>query len=1391
MSQTIQLTSPRANVATPNVVNVSRGNELRGQGQRLGQAPIPPNLEQQEMEDFANPFANPAELENNNNLLNPLGVQDLQPQNDLGRNQRRILRINSEYPYIQLRDFFGTYMDGNQEKFIAKTPDEFIADIKEAIKDDLVAFYEKDQLNLFDAAKKPKIEMQVSFNVRPPQEEDEEEEILGRNFKTFPLSAQEGTLITWQPGLTAEEAEITLPENFAEELMRREMSKGAVLTEEERRKVLEELEREALQEGRNQEEIDKWIDAIGRKIGGMMEDYRNKVRKDGTGDKEKKYESWEIEGFVKETVISFLFYGPNAPNEELHQWAQQEQQRRNLSNEQNEPASPGRRTPLQVVSPPREEPNASLYNLIDRWEEKHSQYRELWSENKRKPPTTAMQDLKTQVLEIEQQLAEKGLQFTSRWKKPENFVENTRTGLIGLLNRTIFGYEGIGCSDSSKEISTRGSYVLWSTNTKKNRCAIYCVMKKLEVGAPVIDDKGSTHVKKRKDDIIKDFLRVQYERDGVQPEFPLAIKEFGRLASYFECYIELYSWNEETELMDPLKDSQGVHFCFGDSEKKSPLVKLMIENGHSFLIVKDKLESISKQVCPHCRTIYSKVHNQCDQTKIAYLNRRVEKNKKKISASDKFVTSINNRRCIFFDCETFTNEKGEHIPYAVGWGYPDEDSRGIKRKKEEDRIVPIKWEFKYEWGEGCMQRFIFWLEDYVEATENSGKKTRKPKKILIGFNNANYDNLLLAKTCLRLGMHFDFQIQNNALIGMQTELFKTWDLCRFLPGQSLAVACKNFGASEADQKSCFPHKFIRSWEDLEYVGVEPGPEYHWKTPENWTYITTPTWNLKDVCLKYLEKDIRGTIFVFQKLQETCFEALHVDIKEFITASHMSFDVWTNLVSDAPKETNRINPLSERKQIFDLYFPTLEQEDIFRQAIYGGRTYNTARDYQSDQYQRILDGEDISYEGVTDWMDVFDVVSLYASAMLFNQYPCGISSNCTEEDLAHVSSLISEEKYDDLPMGIYKVKYQPNKKLIIPALPRKIFRREPSGSIISEGLIWDLTDSEGYYTIIDIVEARKQGYEFEFISGVQWESKGPIFEKYIELALELKCKGEKEGNKTLRALGKLLCNALYGKMLQRPITETTMLIKDGSDLNKFLSTNNLVDIIFLNDEYDRLMVVGEECQREMKIRKPSFIGAFVLSYSRKIMHNFAGMADPWRGTNEIAKSLENSFMYTDTDSLFYKSTPHILEALKNVLKENNPGSLWYDLEGKPTPKVIRAVFLGPKTYLLIYYTKDKKIQVKMRSKGIPSSFLTKEDYFNLLNFSQVEKKEVPQVRKVMHSKKEQIPFTLIATNVQKCLMNDLWKGRYFVNNQESYPFGHEQIPFLQSFDREELFTEEDF
>jgi hypothetical protein len=213
-------------------------------------------------------------------------------------------------------------------------------------------------------------------------------------------------------------------------------------------------------------------------------------------------------------------------------------------------------------------------------------------------------------------------------------------------------------------------------------------MKKLGIGAPVIDEKTSTKVKSTKEEWVQKFLTHQYVLDGTQIQFPLPISQFPRLATFFKCNIQLFIWDAAKEQMASVRDEHGEPWeCITGDD--APVVKIMLENSHAYLILKDGLENISKKVCPHCRTVYTKEHNVCDQTKIAFLNRRMDKNKKEISANEKFVTSINNRQCIFFDCETFTDERGEHIPYAIGWGIPDVNSRGIKRKKEEQIFTCI------------------------------------------------------------------------------------------------------------------------------------------------------------------------------------------------------------------------------------------------------------------------------------------------------------------------------------------------------------------------------------------------------------------------------------------------------------------------------------------------------------------------------------------------------------------------------------------------------------------------------------------------------------------------------------------------------------------------------
>lgn len=926
-----------------------------------------------------------------------------------------------------------------------------------------------------------------------------------------------------------------------------------------------------------------------------------------------------------------------------------------------------------------------------------------------------------------------------------------------------------GCSPLKQEICTKGNYILWSPTNKNQQCVIECVVKALRLNTTNL---GNSQTEKRRlgedvervnliqiegtmKKIINRFITtIKLRYPAFDVSFPMQFKDIHKVAEYFKCTIELYYWDDKNNIICNFLDDSGepiIHYSTQtDTPPVEPRVRLLLEDNHAFLIYKENIEAASKKTCPICRVQYVKVHNKCNQSRIAHLNQRKEGRKNVITASEKFSKYINNAYLIFFDMESWSKD-GEHTPYAIGWMW----YRTYDRKKKALRGTPPgEWEYIYEWGEGCVEKFVKWLKNTVEDSIVN-------QYTLIGFNNAAYDNILLARVLSDMGHKFEFKIQNTALICLETSFFKTWDLYRFLPGQDLATCCRSFGAPPEYTKTCFPHKFITGWDKLNYVGVEPGEEYHWKKPPpDWVYVTTPTWNLKDICVEYLKRDVLATKFVFEKLQTTCFEALHVNVIAFVTASHMSFDVWTNLVADAEIEDGRYNPLSHLKEKFKLPLPTERMEDIARMSIYGGRVYNTVREFKSTEWDRIID-KTLTFEQVTDWMDPVDVVSLYATAMMKYEYPCGEPREATADELVEAANNINAKEYEAIPLSFFRVDYVTNKELDIPALPRKEYKSDEPDSMC-KGLIWDLEDASGWYTSIDIIEAAKQGYTFTFREGLIFPEKGFVFKNYIKLALEIKCRGENESNEVLRSLGKLLCNALYGKMLQRPIIEESALIEDSEDMDKFLLTNDMTDIILLFDEKNRMLAVGNDIHRILKIRKPSYLGAFVLSRSREIMHAFAARVNI-------------PFSYTDTDSLFYHSTPQVREGLAPVMRKNEPGYLWYDLKGDPVPKVIRAIFLGPKTYMLVYFTHDNKVCYKLRSKGIPSSKLIPDDYYNLLYLGTYEKKEVDQVRRVMHSKKEQRPFTIVASKTAKCLMKELWEGRHFVSNTESYPMGSSKIP----------------
>ena len=172
------------------------------------------------------------------------------------------------------------------------------------------------------------------------------------------------------------------------------------------------------------------------------------------------------------------------------------------------------------------------------------------------------------------------------------------------------------------------------------------------------------------------------------------------------------------------------------------------------------------------------------------------------------------------------------------------------------------------------------------------------------------------------------------------------------------------------------------------------------------------------------------------------------------------------------------------------------------------------------------------------------------------------------------------------------------------------------------------------------------------------------------------------------------NALYGKMIQRPIYTKTTTISSNSEYWKFWGKHIITGVEKLGEKWvlsgtPKEVEISERC-----ITKPTHIGAFILAYSRRIMTEYIVESNPYFDSGDVERKTENDFFYTDTDSL----QMHVNNArLMTNLGNKNLGGITDDLGDGC--KIIRGLWIAPKLYMLEYIKKDtgQKIHYHFRGK----------------------------------------------------------------------------------------------
>jgi len=582
---------------------------------------------------------------------------------------------------------------------------------------------------------------------------------------------------------------------------------------------------------------------------------------------------------------------------------------------------------------------------------------------------------------------------------------------------------------------------------------------------------------------------------------------------------------------------------------------------------------------------------------------------------------------------------------------------------------------------------------------------KQKNKIVCAYNGAGFDFHFLMSELLLRGEQVDNVILSNSrLMAFKFgEGMRCWDLCLFTLS-SLKDACKSFGVSAENSKTEFDHFKIRSWDDVYKYRHEVEP--------------------------YVKRDVLGMKEVCEKFSGMLYETFKVHMTEFVTLSAMSYGLWTNTVNEL------------------IELPDGEKYDFIRASLYGGRTYPLVREFTSSHYKDIVNAKDSAelkqiYASMTDWIFNADATSLYPTAMVNYKYPLG-NSSWVGGDLVDANNL---------KIGIYDVDVECNKSLTVPILPQKTE---------DGGISWNLIKRRGVYTSADLENATQYGYKITKVhKGLVWEKSGDIFTDYIMRCYKIK--EENDDNPVLRQIGKILMNALYGKMLERARFEETKMCNNIEDVWKFQTSFTMTDVQFIKDKVVAIGLPIDEEINNTRIRKPSQIGTFILSYSRRHMLN--AMA-------AICPTLDKHFFtYTDTDSLhIHASTLPGLEE-KGWLSKGL-GQLSDDAKGG---KIFREINLAPKLYMYLCLMPDGKIKTCMKSKGIPQQYLSPELFEHADDLDDEDKvivmenrlKKVGLGRNLQCDWRKYDAFSILSIDMERTFYKNQWSGMVF-NNGKWYP-----------------------
>ena len=404
--------------------------------------------------------------------------------------------------------------------------------------------------------------------------------------------------------------------------------------------------------------------------------------------------------------------------------------------------------------------------------------------------------------------------------------------------------------------------------------------------------------------------------------------------------------------------------------------------------------------------------------------------------------------------------------------------------------------------------------------------------------------------------------------------------------------------------------------------------------------------------------------IYKWTDKTVYDATGYHISGFLTINQLLYAYWMRITNNLNKE-----------------IPNEKDFQFEKRAYYSAMNYPLVHKYESHHYSELVARKGEYIDGIYkkikesgDYRVSLDVSSCYPASMRGNDFcmvKYGVGYGRRSEE--------GEKEYKKGKIGFYKISYITDKTKRIPLLPRKAGYSD----------IWDLNDSEGVYTSVDIQNAIEfGGYQITFLGEcLVWDkTSSDVFAEFVDKFYKLKssyAKGSVE-----YATAKVGLNGLYGNMAKssnRRTVATT--VKNVNEEISFRASHKDVSNLGDSDEdeaefkekklYGRVEELSER-------NRPFAYAPFILSYSRRIMFSHLQVIDP-NFTTTTFSNITNDAVRISGQA--YES----LQKAGRVKSEL--GYLTNDLPSNGI--IVREINLDVNRSLVEYVTADDEICVQER------------------------------------------------------------------------------------------------